>query len=212
MLRIFAIIAPSTAASTSASSKTRNGALPPSSMLTRWSWSADCFTSTLPTPVDPVKLSLRSRGSAMIAELTSPELWVVTTLSTPSGSPASANVAASASIVSGVCCAGLTTIVQPAATAGPIFRVPMASGKFHGVTKRHGPTGFLMVSRRLATAGAGMPPPWERHAAPGGLPPAPVDADRLLGEPAEELVAVGDLAGGLLDGLAHLETHQLGEL
>ena len=56
----------------------------------------------------------------------------VTTLSTPSGSPASANVAASASIVSGVCCAGLTTIVQPAATAGPILRVPMASGKFHG--------------------------------------------------------------------------------
>jgi hypothetical protein len=27
----------------------------------------------------------------------------------------------------------LTIIVQPAAIAGPILRVPIASGKFHGV-------------------------------------------------------------------------------
>ena len=72
MLRIFAIIAPSTAASTSASSKTRNGALPPSSMLSRWSWSADWRTSTLPTPVEPVKLTLRSRSSAWRVSLNSP--------------------------------------------------------------------------------------------------------------------------------------------
>ena len=36
-------------------------------------------------------------------------------------------------MVSGVSCAGLTIIVQPAAIAGPILRVPIASGKFHGV-------------------------------------------------------------------------------
>ena len=42
---------------------------------------------------------------------------------------------ASASIESGVCWAGLTTIVQPAATAGPILRVPIAVGKFQGVMK-----------------------------------------------------------------------------
>ena len=36
-------------------------------------------------------------------------------------------------IDSGVCCAGLMTIVQPAAIAGPILRVPIAIGKFHGV-------------------------------------------------------------------------------
>ena len=111
-----------------------------------------------------MKLTLRSRGSAMIAALTSPAWVVVTTLSTPSGRPASANVAASASMVSGVCCAGLTTIVQPAATAGPILRVPMASGKFHGVTNRHGPTGFLMVSSRLPPAGACIHRPWMRTA------------------------------------------------
>ena len=61
---------------------------------------------------------------------------------------------ASASIDSGVCFAGLTTIVQPAATAGPILRVPIASGKFHGVMNRHGPTGCFRTMSRLSPAGA----------------------------------------------------------
>ena len=38
-----------------------------------------------------------------------------------------------ASAESGVSSAGLTTIVQPAASAGPSFRVIVAAGKFHGV-------------------------------------------------------------------------------
>ena len=122
----------------------------------------------------------------------------MTTLSTPAGRPASSSVAASASIVSGVSSAGLTTIVQPAAMAGPILRVPMASGKFHGVMNRQGPTGLL---DRQQPAASGR-----------RLHPAAVDAHGLLGEPAEELRAVGDLALRLLDGLAHLEAHQLGEV
>ena len=56
------------------------------------------------------------------------------------------------SIDSGVSLAGLTTIVQPAATAGPILRVPIASGKFHGVMKTHGPTGCFIVSSRPVPA------------------------------------------------------------
>ena len=40
---------------------------------------------------------------------------------------------ASSIMVSGVSCAGLTIMVQPAASAGPILRVPIASGKFQGV-------------------------------------------------------------------------------
>ena len=99
-------------------------------------------------------MSLRSRGSRMIGSITSPVRDVVTTFSTPSGSPASASAWASHSIVSGVSPAGLTTIVQPAAMAGPILRVPMASGKFHGVIIRHGPTGCLSVSSRVAPFGA----------------------------------------------------------
>ena len=78
----------------------------------------------------------------------------MTTFSTPPGSPASSRICASASIESGVCFAGLTTIVQPAATAGPILRVPIASGKFHGVISRHGPTGCFIVRSRPAPFGA----------------------------------------------------------
>ena len=62
-------------------------------------------------------------------------------------------ITANASIESGVCCAGLTTIVQPAATAGPTLRVPIASGKFQGVIKRQGPTAWRIVIRRLAPFG-----------------------------------------------------------
>jgi hypothetical protein len=41
--------------------------------------------------------------------------------------------------------AGFITIVQPAAMAGPILRVPIAIGKFQGVIMRQGPTGCFMV-------------------------------------------------------------------
>ncbi len=133
MLRILAITAPSTAASTSASANTRNGALPPSSIDVRSSPGADCSTSLRPTSVEPVKVSLRSRGSPMIGFETSLDEDDVSTLSTPAGRPDSSRIPASASIESGVCWAGLMIIVQPAATAGPILRVPIAIGKFHGV-------------------------------------------------------------------------------
>jgi len=43
-------------------------------------------------------------------------------------------------------------MVQPAAIAGPIFRVPIAIGKFQGVMSRHGPTGCFIVSSRPAPA------------------------------------------------------------
>ena len=148
MLRILAIIAPSTASSTSASSKTTNGALPPSSIETRRIWSAACAISVRPTSVEPVNDSLRVRGSRIRGSITAPDERAVTTLSTPAGSPTCSRMRASMSIDSGVSLAGLTTIVQPAAIAGPILRVPIASGKFHGVISTQGPTGCLNVSSR----------------------------------------------------------------
>ena len=66
---------------------------------------------------------------------------MVITLTTPAGRPASTSSATNASVVSGVSSAGLTTTVQPAASAGAILRVAIASGKFHGVMRKHGPTG-----------------------------------------------------------------------
>ena len=156
MLRILATIAPSTTSSTSASSKTRNGALPPSSIDTRRTWSADCSMSFLPTSVEPVKESLRVRGSLISGSMTEPLDFAVRTFSTPPGSPASSRICASASIESGVCFAGLMTAVQPAAICGPIFRVPIASGKFHGVMKTHGPTGCFIVRTRKPPFSAGL--------------------------------------------------------
>ncbi len=154
MLRILATTAPSTARSRSASSNTRNGAFPPSSMDTRSSRAADCSTSFLPTSVDPVNDTLRSRGSAISGPTTRDAEVAGSTLRTPSGSPASAKIPARASMDSGVSWAGLTTMVQPAATAGPILRVPMARGKFHGVMSRHGPTGCFIVSSRPEPPGS----------------------------------------------------------
>ena len=58
----------------------------------------------------------------------------------------------------------MTTIVQPAATAGPILRVPIAIGKFQGVMNRHGPTGCFIVRSRPAPFGAGAHPPAIRTA------------------------------------------------
>ena len=65
----------------------------------------------------------------------------VITLTTPAGSPARCKISAIAKVVSGVSIAGFTITVQPAATAGPIFRVAIAAGKFHGVIKSETPTG-----------------------------------------------------------------------
>ena len=135
MLRIFAIIAPSTAASKSASSNTMNGALPPSSIDTRRICSDACSISLRPTSVEPVKLSLRRRKSEMIGFDTALELELVSTFRTPFGRPTSSRICATASALSGVALAGLSTIVHPAATAGPILRVAIAAGKFQGVIR-----------------------------------------------------------------------------
>ncbi len=153
-LRSLATSAPSTAALTSASANTRNGALPPSSIDIRSTWSAQPAMSRLPTAVDPVKDSLRSRGSASSGSVSAAGSLVGTTLSTPGGRPASVNTSASSRAVNGVSSAGLSTIVQPAAMAGATLRAAIASGKFHGVTSRHGPTGLLVTSNRLRPSGA----------------------------------------------------------
>jgi hypothetical protein len=62
-LRILASIAPSMAVSMSASFEDEQGALPPSSIAGFRTWSAADFKSLRPTPVDPVKLTTRTRGS-----------------------------------------------------------------------------------------------------------------------------------------------------
>ena len=66
---------------------------------------------------------------------------------------------ASASAESGVWLAGFTTIVQPAASAGPALRVIIAAGKFHGVIAAHTPIGCFSTTMRLSVPKAGMVSP-----------------------------------------------------
>ena len=157
-LRILAATAPWTAAGTSASANTRNGAFPPSSIEVRSTPSAAPRSRCWPTSVDPVNESLRSRGSASKGATRDSEEEVGTTLRIPVGRPRDASSARTTSaksiVVNGVKPAGLTTTVHPAARAGAILRVAIASGKFHGVISRAGPTGRCMTSCRLPPFGA----------------------------------------------------------
>ena len=105
---------------------------------------------------------------------------------------------ATASAVSGVSLAGLSTTVQPAASAGPILRVAIAAGKFHGVIRKLTPTGWR-VHHDPVSAGRR-----DRQRA--------VEPDRLLGVPAEELGRVEDLAARVAQRLAVLQHHQPGQL
>ncbi|MBB3996715.1 hypothetical protein GGR04_000536 [Aureimonas pseudogalii] len=86
-LRNFETMAPSTARSRSASSKTMKAALPPSSRLSRLIVSADWRMSSAPTLVEPVKDSLRTVGLAVSSAPMAAGM-PVTMLTTPAGSPA----------------------------------------------------------------------------------------------------------------------------
>jgi hypothetical protein len=65
----------------------------------------------------------------------------LTTLNTPSGSPASAQISARIEAVIGLCSAGLATTVQPNASAGATFHVSSIRGKFHGEMDPTTPSG-----------------------------------------------------------------------
>jgi len=85
-------------------------------------------------------------------------------LTTPFGTPASSNNGISASIVSGVADAGLMITGQPAANAGAILRVPIAAGKFHGVTSTAMPAGLRCTTKRAPDEGARVMKPSARTA------------------------------------------------
>src|SRR5580700_4802735 len=157
-LRYFEAIAPLTAASISASSKTMNGALPPNSSDNFLTVPAHCSISNLPTSVEPVKVSLRTIGF----EVSSPPISFdgpVTRRSTPFGTPARSASSHKANAENGVAVAGFSTIVQPAASAGPHFLVIIAAGKFHGVIAAQTPIGSLVTTIRLSTPCEGIVSP-----------------------------------------------------
>jgi hypothetical protein len=107
------------------------------------------LVNSLATAVDPVKDTFLTILLSHISLPTSPTfLWVVTTLITPSGTPArreswdgqdtvdgshGRRTSTRAKQENGVSGGGFITAVQPAARAAPSFRVIMADGKFQGV-------------------------------------------------------------------------------
>src|SRR5438874_7611756 len=157
-LRYFDAIAPFTASSISASSKTMNGALPPNSIEVFFTVAAHCSISSLPISVEPVKVSLRTIGFDVISPPIS-AAGPVTHERTPFGTPARSASSHSASAENGVAVAGFRTIVQPAAKAGPALRVIIAAGKFHGVIAAQTPIGSLVTMMRLSGACAGIVSP-----------------------------------------------------
>src|SRR5580693_4778805 len=158
MLRYFGTMAPSTAASISASSNTTNGALPPSSSPSFFTPTEACLYRILPTSVDPVKPTKRTAGCS---HSTSPigGASPVTTLKTPFGTPAFSASATSANALSGVSLAGLSTTVQPAASAGETLRVIIEFGKFQGVIAPQTPIGCLIANRRASPLWVGIVSP-----------------------------------------------------
>ena len=158
VLRNFDAMAPRTAESISASSKTMNGALPPSSREIFFTVAAHCSINFLPISVEPVNDNLRTIGFDVISPPIS-RAEPVTTLIIPAGIPACSASSAKANAEYGVKLAGLITTGQPAAKAGAHFRVIIAAGKFHGVIEATTPTGCFRTIMRLPSHGAGMVSP-----------------------------------------------------
>ena len=119
--------APWIAASRSASSKTTNGALPPSSSWVRCPCTAAAAITLRPTGVEPVNVTMSTPACPANRVPTSAPP-PVTTLNTPSGRPASLASRASVSVVNGVISAGLMMTLQPAASAGITFHTAICSG------------------------------------------------------------------------------------
>ena len=83
----------------------------------------------------------------------------VTIESTPAGTPASSASTAKAKAENGVSEAGRTTMVQPAASAAPVFLVIIAEGKFQGVIAAATPTGSRTTMSALPGRCEGMVSP-----------------------------------------------------
>src|SRR5262245_45252447 len=196
MLRILAIMAPSMAASMSASSNTMKGALPPSSIAGLTTLSAASCRSLRPTSVEPVKETTRTRGSCNMVLTTLPDERDGMTLTAPAGTPASCRIGISASMVSGVSEAGLSTTVQPAASAGPILRAATIRGRHMPLSHQQRDTGRSVLHNHT-------------RARRRPVVELPEIAHPFLGIPAEECGRVGHLAARVRQRLAVLDRDEL---
>ena len=197
-LRIFAAIAPSTAASRSASSNTTNGALPPSSI--------DVRSTRVSAPARAAFADTGRSGERHLAQPAIGEERVGESRRVGRGQDRQ-HAARQAGVREDLpeqqhrqrrLRGRLDDDRAAGRERGPIFRVAIASGKFHGVIARRW-THRLFCHQDAPVAG-------------GRRGVAPVDTHRFLGEPAQELAAVGHLAVALGERLAHFQGHQQREV
>ena len=133
-----------TALSMSASASTSIGSLPPSSTQAFFSKPPAWAAMRRPTAVEPVKVIALTKGWAINSSPTSAtdSREQVTTLSTPSGTPASASTSAKTSPpVTGVSSEGFSTTALPAAKAKAMPREDSSKGKFQGEMAATTPSG-----------------------------------------------------------------------
>jgi hypothetical protein len=128
----------------SASAKIRFAPLPPSSRCTCFSVSAAFFEIRMPARVEPVKEIMSMPGWPDISVPT-PAPSPFTRLKTPGGMPAASTISANRSPDSGATSEGFSTIVQPAASAGPTFSAIWFIGQFHGVIMPTTPIGSIRM-------------------------------------------------------------------
>src|SRR5207247_4346014 len=104
--------------------------------------------------VEPVKETTATSGWCSNASPTVPP-GPKTMFTTPSGKPASYRISTNRSALKGVSLAGLITTVFPATSAGNIFHVGIAIGKFHGVIQATTPIGSRMANPDLFGSSTG---------------------------------------------------------
>ena len=142
--------------STSASAKTMFADFPPSSSVTRLTWSAARRRIPVPTAVEPVKTILRT-CSWVTSRSPTTEPLPGSTVNTSSGRPASRPSSASRRAVSGVSSAGFSTTVLPAASAGAKPQPAIGMGKFHGTMIPTTPSGSRNVTSSPPATGICRP-------------------------------------------------------
>ena len=119
-----------------------SGDLPPSSSDSRFTLPAEAATIRRAVSTEPVKARRSTPGcSASACPASAPN--PVTTLMTPSGTPASCSSSATRSALSEASSAGFRTAVEPVASVGPRIHHWLIRGAFHGMMPPTTPTGAL---------------------------------------------------------------------
>ena len=119
------------------------GDLPPSSSVTRFRLPLAARMIDLPTSVEPVNEILSTSG--MLGKRRAGLALAGDDVDDALGEAGLEHQLAQPSAESGVCSAGFSTAVQPAASAGATFETAIMSGKFHGTIRPATPTGSRTV-------------------------------------------------------------------